>query len=60
LPEPKYAFSDIIVLDQPSSGVDYNRWERIPGLIEKLNGNGNVITIILATHDISAIAKRLP
>jgi ABC-type Mn2+/Zn2+ transport system ATPase subunit len=53
-------FPDIIVLDEPTSGVDYNTRERILGLLEKLNREGNRITIILTTHDISGIAKRLP
>ena len=53
-------FPDMIVLDEPASGVDYNTRERILGLLEKLNGDGNGITIILTTHDISGFAKRLP
>jgi len=53
-------FPDIIVLDEPTSGVDYNTRERILSLLEKLNRDGNGITIILTTHDISGIAKRLP
>jgi ABC-type Mn2+/Zn2+ transport system ATPase subunit len=48
------------VLDEPTSGVDYNTRERILSLLEKLNRDGNGITIILTTHDISGIAKRLP
>ena len=51
---------DMIVLDEPTSGVDYNTRERVLGLLEKLNGDGNGITIILTTHDISGFAKRLP
>jgi ABC-type Mn2+/Zn2+ transport system ATPase subunit len=53
-------FPDIIVLDEPTSGVDYNTREKILGLLEKLNRDGDGITIILTTHDISGIAKRLP
>lgn len=53
-------FPDMIVLDEPTSGVDYNTRERILGLLYGLNGGGNGITIILTTHDISGIAKRLP
>ena len=53
-------FPDMIVLDEPTSGVDYNTRERILGLLAKLNGDGNGITIVLTTHDISGIAKRLP
>jgi ABC-type Mn2+/Zn2+ transport system ATPase subunit len=53
-------FPDMIVLDEPTSGVDYNTRERILGLLDRLNGGGKGITIILTTHDISGIAKRLP
>lgn len=53
-------FPDMIVLDEPTSGVDYNTRERILGLLYRLNAGGNGITIILTTHDISGIAKRLP
>jgi len=53
-------FPDIIVLDEPTSGVDHYTRERILGVLENLNHNGNGITIILTTHDISGIAKRLP
>jgi ABC-type Mn2+/Zn2+ transport system ATPase subunit len=51
-------FPDIVVLDEPTSGVDFNTRETILGILEKLNKEG--ITIILTTHDISGIAKRLP
>jgi ABC-type Mn2+/Zn2+ transport system ATPase subunit len=53
-------FPDMIVLDEPTSGVDYITRERILSLLEKLNAKGNGITIILTTHDISGFAKRLP
>jgi len=53
-------FPDMIVLDEPTSGVDYNTRERILGLLDRLNGDGCGITIILTTHDISGFAKRLP
>ena len=49
---------DIIVLDEPTSGVDNNTRETILGVLRRLNENG--ATIILTTHDISGIAKRLP
>lgn len=51
-------FPDILVLDEPTSGVDYNTREAILGVLERLNNNGT--TIILTTHDISGVAKRLP
>jgi ABC-type Mn2+/Zn2+ transport system ATPase subunit len=51
-------FPDILALDEPTSGVDYKTRETILGVLTKLNAEG--ITIILTTHDISGIAKRLP
>ncbi|NOJ28412.1 MAG: hypothetical protein DA330_10420 [Nitrososphaera sp.] len=52
------SFPDILVLDEPTSGVDYNTREVILDVLRKLNQAGT--TIILTTHDISAVAKRLP
>lgn len=49
---------DIVVLDEPTSGVDNNTREIILGVLQRLNEGG--ATTILTTHDISGIAKRLP
>jgi ABC-type Mn2+/Zn2+ transport system ATPase subunit len=49
---------DILILDEPATGVDYNTRERILGNLNDLNTRG--MTIILTTHDLSGIAKRLP
>ncbi|HEX7033059.1 MAG TPA: metal ABC transporter ATP-binding protein [Nitrososphaera sp.] len=49
---------DLLVLDEPTSGVDYNTRETILGVLDSLNKNGT--TIIMTTHDISGVAKRLP
>ena len=49
---------DILVLDEPTSGVDYSARENILKKLEKINEFG--ITIVLTTHDISGIAKRIP
>ena len=49
---------DILVLDEPASGVDYNTREKILGNLNDLNTRG--MTIIVTTHDLSGIAKRLP
>ena len=49
---------DIVVLDEPTSGVDNNTRETVLGVLQRLNEGG--ATIILTTHDISGIAKRLP
>jgi ABC-type Mn2+/Zn2+ transport system ATPase subunit len=48
----------ILLLDEPTSGVDYNTRERILGILTELNIKGN--TIIIATHDITGLARRLP
>jgi len=49
---------DILVLDEPASGVDHITREKILGNLNDLNSRG--MTIILTTHDLSGIAKRLP
>jgi ABC-type Mn2+/Zn2+ transport system ATPase subunit len=49
---------DILILDEPTSGVDYNTREKIFGILTELNTKG--MTIILTTHDISGIGKRIP
>lgn len=49
---------DILVLDEPTSGVDHNTRETILGVLLDLKKKGT--TIILTTHDISGIARRLP
>lgn len=49
---------DILVLDEPASGVDYNTREKILGNLNDLNTRG--MTIIVTTHDLAGIAKRLP
>jgi ABC-type Mn2+/Zn2+ transport system ATPase subunit len=48
----------ILLLDEPTSGVDYNTRERILGILTELNTKG--MTIIIATHDITGLARRLP
>lgn len=49
---------DILILDEPTSGVDYNTREKLLGNLNDLNLRG--MTIVLTTHDISGIARRLP
>jgi ABC-type Mn2+/Zn2+ transport system ATPase subunit len=49
---------DVLVLDEPTSGVDHNSRETIIGLLNDLNARG--MTIIVTTHDIPGIARRLP
>lgn len=49
---------DILVLDEPTSGVDYNSREKILRILNDLNARG--MTIVVTTHDIPGIARRLP
>jgi ABC-type Mn2+/Zn2+ transport system ATPase subunit len=49
---------DILLLDEPTSGVDYNTREKILGNLNDLNLKG--MTIILTTHDLSGMARRVP
>ena len=48
----------ILILDEPTSGVDYNTREKIFAILTDLNSNG--MTIILTTHDVTSLGKRLP
>jgi zinc/manganese transport system ATP-binding protein len=49
---------DVLVLDEPTSGVDHNSREKIIGFLNDLNAQG--MTIVVTTHDIPGIARRLP
>jgi ABC-type Mn2+/Zn2+ transport system ATPase subunit len=49
---------NVLVLDEPVSGVDHTTREKILGVLTSLSRKG--LTIILTTHDLSGIAKRLP
>jgi ABC-type Mn2+/Zn2+ transport system ATPase subunit len=49
---------EILILDEPTSGVDYNTRKKILAILTELNQKGK--TIILTTHDIVGIGKRLP
>lgn len=48
----------VLVLDEPTTGLDYISREKIFEILKTLNNNG--MTIILSTHDITNIAKRSP
>ena len=48
----------VLVLDEPTTGVDNNTRERILKTLQLLHSIG--VTIILTTHDLIGIAKRLP
>lgn len=47
-----------LILDEPTSGVDYNTREKILKMLTSLSKGG--VTIIIATHDLPGIARRLP
>ena len=49
---------DILILDEPTSGVDHNTREKILGNLNELSERG--MTIIMTTHDLAGIARRLP
>lgn len=49
---------NILILDEPTSGVDHNTKEKILNVLSSLSDLG--MTIIMATHDIRGIARRLP
>ena len=49
---------NILILDEPTSGVDHNTREKILKVVSSLNDVG--MTIIMATHDIQGIARQLP
>jgi zinc/manganese transport system ATP-binding protein len=48
---------NILLLDEPTSGVDHNTQEKILNILMSSSLAG--ITIIMATHDLSGIATRL-
>ncbi|MEJ7641001.1 MAG: metal ABC transporter ATP-binding protein [Candidatus Nitrosocosmicus sp.] len=49
---------EILILDEPTTGLDYLSREKIFEILKNLNNNG--MTVILSTHDITNIAKRSP
>lgn len=49
---------DLLVLDEPTSGVDMRTAESILHLLADLNQQG--MTILLTTHDLNAAANHLP
>jgi zinc/manganese transport system ATP-binding protein len=49
---------DLLVLDEPTSGVDMRTQHEILGLLRELNRGG--ITIVMTTHDLNAVAVHLP
>ncbi len=49
---------DLLVLDEPTSGVDMQSAENILRLLAELNRQG--MTILITTHDLNAAAAHLP
>ncbi len=49
---------DLLVLDEPTTGVDMQTAENVLRLLSELNRQG--ITILISTHDLNAAAAHLP
>lgn len=49
---------DLLLLDEPTSGIDVATRQDILGLLRKLNADG--IGIVVTTHDLNAVAATLP
>lgn len=49
---------DVLLLDEPTAGVDLKTQHDILHLLRELNGQG--ITILLATHDLNTVASHIP
>ena len=49
---------DILILDEPTSGLDKTNREKFLQILSDLNLKG--MTIIMTTHDIDGVAKKLP
>jgi ABC-type Mn2+/Zn2+ transport system ATPase subunit len=49
---------DVLLLDEPTSGVDVKTRHEILHLLEELNTGG--VSILLTTHDLNGIAAHLP
>ena len=48
----------LLLLDEPTSGVDVKTRHEVLHLLEELNGDG--LSIVLTTHDLNGIAAHLP
>lgn len=48
----------LLILDEPTSGVDLKTQHHILHLLSQLNREG--VTIILTTHDLNSVARHLP
>jgi zinc/manganese transport system ATP-binding protein len=53
-----YSNPQILLLDEPTAGVDIKTRDDILHLLDELNHEG--VTIIMTTHEINAVAAHLP
>ena len=49
---------DVLILDEPTSGVDIRTKEEIMAILNSLNHQG--VTILMTTHEINSVASQLP
>jgi ABC-type Mn2+/Zn2+ transport system ATPase subunit len=49
---------DVLVLDEPTSGVDVRTRHEVLHLLAELHAQG--VTIVLTTHDLNGLAAHLP
>jgi zinc/manganese transport system ATP-binding protein/zinc transport system ATP-binding protein len=49
---------EMLVLDEPTAGVDMRTQQEVLNLLDELNRDG--ITIVMTTHDLNAVAVHLP
>ena len=49
---------NLLVLDEPTSGIDMNARQQVLELIEALRDDG--LTVLLTTHDLNWVAARMP
>jgi zinc/manganese transport system ATP-binding protein len=50
--------ADLVLLDEPTSGIDLAARREVLGLLGSLNRDG--VTIVLTTHDLNWVAAQLP
>jgi zinc/manganese transport system ATP-binding protein/zinc transport system ATP-binding protein len=52
------AHPDVLLLDEPTSGIDIKTRDEVLHLLAEINGGG--VTVILTTHELNAVAAHLP
>ncbi len=53
-----FSSPDLLLMDEPTSGVDVRTRHEILHLLDELNGDG--LAILISTHDLNGIAAHLP